>query len=188
MKRIILASTSPRRKILLNKLGISFDIVSPDYEEPTADKEFSYSFTENIAKNKGKSVLNYAGLDSVVISADTVVVLGNKILGKPKNYENAFQMLSCLKGRKHKVVTSVCVIDSGSGKELIDSETSEVEFNELNDNDIKEYINRFRPYDKAGSYGIQELPDGFIKNIKGDFDNIVGLPTSLVKSMLEKFK
>ncbi len=188
MKKIILASTSPRRRELLKQAGFSFDICPPDYEEHMENKLFSYEFIKSIAENKGKSVIKTIKDSAAVISADTVVIYDNKILGKPKNYEEAYTMLTTLKGKSHKVVTAVCVIDHDSGKKIINTETSEVVFNNVADEEIKEYINNFKPYDKAGSYGIQELPSNFVKEIKGDYDNIVGLPVRMLIKMLEKIQ
>ena len=106
------------------------------------------------------------------------------ILGKPKNYENALEMLTMLNGKTHKVVTSVCIIDTETNKMIVKSETSEVTFEQQENDKLEYYIENYKPFDKAGSYGIQELPEGFIKNINGDFNNIVGFPTSLLEKML----
>ena len=95
-------------------------------------------------------------------------------------------MLNLLKGNTHKVVTAVCVMNLENNKKLIKSETSEVTFNDISEKDVKDYIYNFRPYDKAGSYGIQELPEFFIKEIKGDYENIVGLPVKLLINMLNE--
>lgn len=186
MKRIILASTSPRRRALLKKLEINFEVVSPDYDENILNKAFSYDLIENIALNKAKSVYDKMPDNTLIISADTVVVFDNLVLGKPKNFDDAYRMLSLLNGNIHKVVTSVCLIDTDVQKTLVKSATSYVKFNLLSEEDLKNYINDFKPYDKAGSYGIQELPTNFVDSIDGDFDNIVGLPTQLVIEMLEE--
>lgn len=185
MKKIILASTSPRRKDILSNMGIEFDIVSPDFDESLINKTFSYEKIEKIAENKCESAINKINESGIVISADTVVIYDNKVMGKPKDYDEAFKMLSILNGNSHKVVTAICIIDKTNGKKLIDSETSEVSFNKISEDDIKNYIDNYKPFDKAGSYGIQELPKHFIKNIKGEYDNIVGLPT---KTLINMFK
>ena len=184
MKQIILASTSPRRQELLENLGILFRIVEPVYNENILNKAFDYKIVESVAENKGLSVIKQINFPAIVISADTVVINNNVILGKPKDFDDAFKMLSMLNGKTHKVVTSVCIIDNEIDKKIIKSETSEVTFNKISENDIKNYIYDFKPYDKAGSYGIQELPETFIKEIKGEYDNIVGLPTKLLINML----
>lgn len=184
MKQFILASTSPRRKELLRSLDITFDIISPNYDENIINKSFSYELIESAAEKKGESIINKINIPAVIISADTVVINNNIILGKPKDFDDALRILKLLNNKTHKVVTAVCIIDNENNKKIIKSETSEVTFNQINENDLKEYIYKFKPYDKAGSYGIQELPESFIKEIKGEYNNIVGLPTELLKSMI----
>lgn len=186
MKKIILASQSPRRRELLKKLDINFSAVSPNYDEKIDTDEFSEQLIENIAQQKALSILNFVS-PGIVISADTVVVCENKILGKPKNEADAVHMLQFLSGKTHKVVTSVNIIDSETKKSITRSVTSYVTFNRLDTSTIKNYIKTCNPLDKAGSYGIQELDKTFIKNVEGSFDNIVGLPTETVKEMLAEF-
>ncbi len=185
MSKIILGSTSPRRIELIKKLGYEVEIVPPDYNENIINKTFSYELIEQTAENKNISVRKDCKIPAIIVSADTVVVYNDTILGKPKNFEEAYKMLSALNGNTHKVVTSVCVYNMENGKKIIKSETSEVTFNKMPDETVKNYINKFKPYDKAGSYGIQELEENFIKEIKGDYDNIVGLPCNTLKSMLK---
>ena len=186
MKQIILASTSPRRQEILENLGLVFQIIAPNYNEDILNKAFSYNLIESLAENKGLSVINKIKVPAIVISADTVVVYNNVVLGKPKDFDDALKMLLMLNCQTHKVVTSICMINNKNKKKIIKSETSEVTFNKLTENDIKNYIYDFQPYDKAGSYGIQELPNNFIKEIKGEYDNIVGLPTKLLINMLSE--
>ncbi|MCD7780759.1 MAG: Maf family protein [Candidatus Gastranaerophilales bacterium] len=186
MKKIILASASPRRQSLLLEAGLQFEVISPDFDESMINKSFSYEKIELLAANKGLSVLKKISEHAVIISADTVVIYDNFVLGKPKNYEEAFYMLSLLNGKTHKVVTSVCVLDNEKNEKIIKSETSEVTFNLLTDEDINNYIYTYKPYDKAGSYGIQELDEKFIKEIKGDYNNIVGLPVKTLMNMLNE--
>ena len=186
MNKIILASTSPRRSALLKEMGINFEAVSPDFDENIFGQNFSYSLIEGIAEKKGLSVKEKYHNSEIIISADTVVILENEVLGKPKDFDDAHKMLGKLSGKTHKVVTGVCIIDVEKNKKIIKSQTSEVSFNNLSDEDIINYIKAKKPYDKAGSYGIQELPIGFIKEIKGEYNNIVGLPTKLLKEMLDE--
>lgn len=188
MKKIILASTSPRRKELLGKIITEFQIVKPNYDESIETKEFSYKLIENIAENKGLSVLNNINFPAIIISADTIVIYKNKILGKPKDFNEAKLMLMQLNGKTHKVVTAICVINNENNKKIIKSETSEVTFNELKEEQIENYIKQYKPYDKAGSYGIQELPAGFIKELQGDYDNIVGFPVKLAEKILKEIE
>ena len=185
MKKIILASTSPRRQKILKEIGLEFEIKSPNFEENILGKAFSSELIENIALNKGLSVLPVYDKNSIIISADTVVVYNNLVLGKPKDYNDAFRMLQMLSGKTHNVVTSVCIINNEANKKIVKSETSEVTFNMLSKNMIENYIIKFKPYDKAGAYGIQELNKNYVKEIKGEYDNIVGLPSKLVKQMLK---
>ena len=188
MKKIILASASPRRRELLKKAGIHFVVELPDYDENISDKEFSYKLVEMTAEKKGYSIVQKVKSPAIIISADTVVIHNDRILDKPKNYENAYKMLKELNGQTHKVVTSVCIIDTLSGKKLIENGTSEVTFCKVSDEEIHRYIKKYKPFDKAGSYGIQELPEYFIKEIKGDYNNIVGLPVKMLKKMIEKIQ
>ena len=186
MKKYILASTSPRRKELLSQMGLLYEIVSPDYDESLINRYFSYEKIENIAENKCESVVNKINYPAIIISADTVVIYGNIVMGKPKNYEEAFKMLNLLNGNTHLVVTAVCVKDTENNKKIIKSDTSKVTFNKVEEKEISDYINNYMPYDKAGSYGIQELNSLFINKIEGEYDNIVGLPTKMLINMLEE--
>ena len=188
MIKIILASTSPRRKLLLSHIVKDFEILSPDSEESIVDKNFSYELIESVAIKKGDSVRKKLKNNAIIISADTVVILDNIVLGKPKDFDEAFKMLNSLNGKTHKVVTSVYVINTDTNKKIIKSETSKVTFNNVTQEEIIKYINEYKPYDKAGSYSIQELGDNFVKEIKGDFDNIVGLPVNTLQKILEEIQ
>ena len=185
MGKIILASSSPRRADILKQHNIKFKVIPSPYQEDHTVTDFSYSFVENLAYNKAKAVVKLVKEPSVIIGADTVVVLNGKILGKPKDYAEAFEMLKKLSGRKHEVVTSIAVINTETGEEKICSVTSKVEFEKLSDEQIDFYINNYKPYDKAGSYGIQEMPLGYIKNYEGSLENIIGLCGKTVCEMIE---
>lgn len=187
MKKIILASTSPRRQKLLKEMGIEFEIIPPEYDEKITDTHFSDEIIKNIAVNKAKSVLSKVNEPSLIIGSDTVVIINGIITGKPKDEQDAFDILKSLSGIKHFVVTSIALIDSETGKTICENTKSEIEFNPLSDEDIKNYIKNFKPFDKAGAYGIQELPENFVKEINGDFDNIVGFPIKTLNKMLEAF-
>ena len=187
-KEIILASNSPRRKEILKSFNIDFKIIPSNYDEPVNENDiFSYNKIEYIAFNKAKNVINQVKNKSIIISADTVVVNDKKILLKPKNYQNAINILKSLSNKKHQVVTSVCIYETENNKYITYSSTTNVYFNELNDKQIKNYILNFKPYDKAGAYGIQELPDGFVQNIEGSFSNVVGFPKENFITYLKKF-
>ena len=188
MKKYILGSSSPRRQYLLKELNIDFEIIKPDFDEDILGKDFSYELIEDIATNKALSIKEKINFPATIISADTVVINSNKVLGKPIDFDDAFSMLNNLKDKTHRVVTAVCIMDTEKNTHLAQSETSYVTFNDLTNEQITNYINDFKPFDKAGSYGIQELPENFINKIEGDFNNIVGLPTQLVIEMLEKIE
>lgn len=190
--KLILASSSPRRKEILEKMNLEFEIISSDYEEKLDNSKFSYEKIEMLACYKGKTVLDKINKTQIqvhplILSADTVVVLNDEILGKPKNKEDAFRMLKQLSGKKHRVVTSICVVNSQNSNRKILSTTSYVQFKELSDNLINEYIEMYNPLDKAGSYGIQELPEGFVEYIEGSFENIIGLCPVAVWKILKEF-
>ena len=184
MKKIILASSSPRRRRILTDMGLEFEVISPEYDENISRRAFSLEIIENTALNKALSILHKTDRNSAVISADTVVIYNSIIIGKPKDYDDAIRMLKMLSNKTHKVITALCLIDTETGRKIIKSDTSEVSFNELPPEMIKDYVLNFKPYDKAGSYGIQELPDGWVKETAGEFDNIIGMPSKLLKEML----
>lgn len=154
---------------------------SPYVEEHTTTA-FSYEFIENLAYNKAKAVVMEE--PALVIGADTVVVLDNEILGKPDGCEGAFKMLRKLSGKTHQVVTSIVVINSETGEVKKNSTTSHVTFEELTDEQIKYYIENYKPFDKAGSYGIQEMPEGYIKSYTGDLENIIGMSSKSLLALL----
>lgn len=186
MKKIILASSSPRRSQILQELGLLFEVIEPEFNENTHNLKFSYKIIESFAFNKAKSVINKIKESALIIGADTMVVYKDEILGKPTSEKNAIEMLEKLNGKQHKVITGVAIIDTDSKTELIETVTSGVCFNKIEQDDIIKYIKEFKPFDKAGSYGIQELPESFIKNINGEFDNIIGLPSKTLIKMLTK--
>ena len=185
--KIILASSSPRRADILRKAKIEVRIMPSPYVEDHTTTAFSYEFIENLAYNKAKAVVPLVKEPSLIIGADTVVVLNDKILGKPHNKENAFKMLKSLSGKTHFVVTSIAVINSETQECKINSTTSYVTFENLSDEKINYYIENFKPFDKAGSYGIQEMPNGYIKSYTGDLENIIGISSESLKKLLEIF-
>ena len=185
MGKNILASSSPRRaEILKNKYKV--EIVPSPYEEIHSTTVFSYDYVENLAYNKAKAVVPLVGKDCNIIGADTVVVLDGKILGKPKDYNDAKSMLKTLSNREHQVVTSIAVINTSSGKTIVKSTTSNVTFENLTNEMIDFYVENFKPFDKAGAYGIQELPHGYIKQYSGSLENIIGIcPLALDEALNE---
>lgn len=182
--KIILASSSPRRADILKKHNIEFKIIPSPYVEDHSTTDFSYDFIENLAYNKAKAVVPLVNEQSLIVGADTIVVLNGKILGKPNGYDGAFEMLKNLSGKTHHVVTAIVVMDSDTQNYKKQSTTSEVTFENLTDKQIKYYIDNFKPFDKAGSYGIQEMPKGYIKSYTGDLENIIGISSKTLLEML----
>ena len=182
--KIILASSSPRRADILKKHNIEFKIIPSPYVEDHSRTDFSYDFIENLAYNKAKAVVPLVKEPSTIIAADTIVVLDGKILGKPDGYDGAFEMLKSLSGKTHHVVSAIVVMDSDTQNYKKQSTTSEVTFENLTDEQIKYYIDNFKPFDKAGSYGIQEMPKGYIKSYTGDLENIIGISSKTLLEMI----
>ncbi|MBP5507376.1 MAG: septum formation protein Maf [Prevotella sp.] len=180
MKKIILASNSPRRKELLSGLGISFEVhVLKDIDESYPDDLPASEVANFISHAKAKAYKNIIGDDELVITADTVVVLDDMVLGKPATREEAVEMLKALSGKTHHVITGVCLTTTEEQRAL--SVTSEVTFKVLADEEIDYYVDNYRPYDKAGAYGIQEWI-GYIgvTALKGSYFNVMGLPVQRI--------
>ena len=182
--KIVLASSSPRRADIMTKAKVKFEIIPSPYIEDHTTTVFSYEFIENLAYNKAKAVIPILKEPSIIVGADTVVVLDGEILGKPQGRQGAFEMLKKLSGKTHFVVTSIVVMDSKTGYFKKKSTTSHVTFENLSDEKIWYYIDNYRPFDKAGSYGIQEMPDGYIKSYTGDLENIIGLSSKALLELL----
>ena len=185
MGKIILGSSSPRRADILKKLKLDYEIIPSGYVEPHDQTDFSYSFVESLAYNKALDVAKKIDGDALVIGADTIVVADNKILGKPKDRQDAYETLKLLSGKTHFVVTGVAVVRASDLAYKVESETTYVTFCKLSDNQINYYIDNYKPFDKAGSYGIQELPDGYVDKVDGDLDNVIGLPAKVVLDLLK---
>ena len=186
MIKLILASNSPRRKKILADMGLKYEIIPSNYDEKLESDIFSYDKIEDLATQKCLDVVRRVDNNSLVLAADTVVVLHNKILGKPHTKENAFKMLSELSGETHMVVTSICAINTKTNRAATISTTSYVRFTEWTDEMIHHYVDTFSPLDKAGSYGIQELPPNYIDKFEGSFENIVGLCPESVTTVLNQ--
>ena len=188
----ILASKSPRRREILENLGIQFEIVTADTDESCKESD-PCRLVEILSERKGLAVqdrLLSQGrdlTDTVIISSDTVVALEQEILGKPQDEEDARRMLRMLSGRAHRVVSGVCLI--GKDKLGVSHEVTEVVFDPLDEDTIEHYIRTARPYDKAGAYAIQGLASAYINGIRGDYFNVVGLPVHRLCTLhLEIFK
>ena len=186
MKKIILASQSPRRKQLLEWAEIPFEIDIPDIDErfpPGLDPE---AVAIHIARNKVLAVQEKRRSNEIILAADTIVVLGDNIIGKPVHREDAVSILLALSGEVHKVITAVAIRQDA--KEVAFADTTEVEFHRLSVGEIEFYVDKYKPYDKAGAYAIQEwIGVVGIKSIQGDFYNVMGLPVSRVVRELQRF-
>ncbi|MCQ2476489.1 MAG: Maf family protein [Clostridia bacterium] len=177
MKKIILASSSPRRRDLLANAELKFDVCIKNVDETLPEGLAPAEAVEYIAKKKALAISAIAE-DAIVIGADTVVVLDGKVMGKPKDKEHACQMLSALSGKEHEVITGVCLAYDDKAETF--HCVSKVKFWELSDEEIKHYVTSGEPMDKAGAYGIQGKGSVLVERIEGDYFNIVGLPVSRV--------
>ncbi|MCX7704728.1 MAG: 23S rRNA (uracil(1939)-C(5))-methyltransferase RlmD [bacterium] len=187
--RIILASGSERRKQLIKKIFSDFEVVVPSIneisDETLGPEELAVLNARLKAENVAKKIKEK---DCLIISADTIVAVKDRILGKPENYEVAFSYLKMLSGTVHRVITGCCLYHPSENKFLTDFEVSLVKFKKLNDEQIKNFLNNQTFYDKAGGYAVQEIGDNFVAEIKGSYDNVVGLPVDLIKRMLINFQ
>jgi len=177
LKPLILASASPRREQLLNQIGLEFSVVPSEVIEDFSLALPPEAFTEHWAREKAKYVAEN-NPDTMVIGADTIVVLDEKILGKPKNIMDSFSMLQSLSGRTHEVITGMSILNISFGIDFTFNERTYVSFKTLSDSDIHYYIDNYNPLDKAGSYGIQDWFSVHIRQIEGCYFNVMGLPLS----------
>ena len=186
-KPLILASSSPRRKNLLNQIGINFKVVPSNVDENFNLSFPPNAFTEHWAREKAKKIAKkYPG--HIVLGADTVVVLDNKILGKPKDTNQSFEMLSSLSAKTHEVITGISIIYKKGKVDLTFSQKTYVTIKAINSDDIVRYINTYNPYDKAGSYGIQDGFSAYIDKINGCYFNVMGLPLATFKEYYDNIK
>ncbi|MCD7889083.1 MAG: Maf family protein [Oscillospiraceae bacterium] len=181
--KYILASSSPRRHELFAFITKDFEVISPDCDEVLPKETEPYSVPEILAVRKAMSVAK-THPDEMVVGCDTVVILDGVIFGKPKDEANAYDMLGTLSGRTHTVVSGVCICYKG--RTLSFSQETDVEFYPLSDSEIRNYITEFKPLDKAGSYGVQDGGALFIKGIRGDYYNVMGLPIARLKREIDK--
>jgi len=185
-KKIILGSKSPRRNELLAGLGFEFTIKTKDTDESYPNHLDPNEVAVYIANNKALALIEDLSNEEIVICADTVVIVETEILGKPTDYEDCVRMLKLLSSKTHKVTTGVVIASYSKTKSF--SVTTEVTFKELSNEEIEYYLNNYKPYDKAGGYGIQEWI-GYIgvTELKGSYFNVVGLPTAELFEELMKF-
>ena len=184
---IVLASKSPRRQELLKGVGVEFSVITKDVDESYPSNMSVYDVAPYLSVKKAKA-FNEDELPEnyMVITADTVVIVDDEILGKPKDTEGAYEMLNKISGKKHSVITGVTIRTSDKVKTF--SVVSKVSFETLDKEEIEYYVNNFKPYDKAGAYGIQEWI-GYIgvNHVEGSYFNVMGLPTQKLYKMLKTF-
>ncbi len=186
MRKIILASSSPRRKEIFAKLRLPFEIQHSDYEEDMTLPMSPIELAKFLSLGKAESVAA-KNPDAIIIAADTFVVFENKFIGKPKSENEAKEMLKMLSGKENDIVTGVTIIDSQNKKQISFHDISKVFIQELSDEIIDSYIKTGDPMDKAGAYAIQEIGAVLIEKIEGDFFNIMGLPLRRLAQELENF-
>ena len=185
--QIILASGSPRRKMLLESAGIMLKIEVSEADESHFPREDPRQYLRRTARAKADAIIKrHSGEHVIIISADTIVVKDNNILGKPVNDDDARNMLKSLSGRAHHVMTGVCVADVFHQRTDVFISETVVHFTKLTDEDIEWYIQTGEPRDKAGSYGIQGQAARFVESIEGSYTNVVGLPLCETIRALQK--
>ena len=185
-QQIYLASKSPRRRKLLKQLGINFKAFSVNTIEDVLDGEHPIDCVKRLAKKKMRKA-EAKTQNAILITADTIVVLDKKVIGKPKNRNDAVKILSLLSGKVHTVYTGFCVKNQKTNKSILDFEKTKVEFRKLNRDEIKDYVEGGSPMDKAGAYGIQDdFGAVFVKQINGCYYNVVGLPLTKLYNALRK--
>ncbi len=182
--KLILASGSPRRKELLALLNIPFEVIVSNFDERIDQDKKLEDEIKRLSFGKAKSVFD-KNEDAVVIGADTIVTIDNKVLGKPKDQEDAKRMLTLLSNNVHTVITGVTIMSKDKTETFASS--NKVYFDQLTDDEIKEYILTKEPMDKAGAYAIQGIGSKFIKKIEGDYYSIVGLPINQIYQKLRAF-
>ena len=185
LRPLILASNSPRRKQLMHDMGLEFIVRTKNTDESFPDDMPFYEVPVYLAEKKAQAFKDEIK-NEILIAADTVVIIENNILNKPADHKEAFEMLKMLSGNKHEVITGVCLLSSD--KKVLFSDLTEVYFKQLSDEEINFYIEKFKPFDKAGSYGAQEWMGMIgVEKIIGSYFNVMGLPVQKVYEELVKF-
>lgn len=184
--RIILASKSPRRQQLLHELGLKFDVVIKEYAETYPGNLKGEEIARHVAYGKAICFKNEISDNEIVITADTIVWCNNKVLGKPVDFEDAVRILREISGNTHEVITGVCLLSSD--KKTVFSESTKVTFDAISTEEISYYVDKYKPYDKAGAYGIQEwIGIAACSYIEGSYFNVVGLPVQRLYKELQQF-
>lgn len=177
LPKLILASASPRRAEILTSVGWEFEKQAADIDESSFAGEKPADYVQRLAVGKARTIAEN-NVDAIVLGADTIVVINEKIIGKPQNLEEAAKMLKMLSGNWHEVLTGVAVVKTG--ETLVDFQRTRVKFSEMNEAEIEFLVQKGTPLDKAGAYAVQAQAALFIEKIEGDYWNVVGLPVSLV--------
>lgn len=186
MKRIILASASPRRKELLEHMGLKFEVEPSHYQEETYLELRPHERAKIISLEKAKAVAQKHP-NAIIIAADTIVLFRGKMLGKPHTEAEAKEMLSMMNGRSHSVITGFTIVDTENNKTVTKSVATKVYFKKLTPGEIEAYVKSKEPLDKAGAYAIQGLGSVLVARIEGDYSNVVGLPLSALAEALKEF-
>jgi septum formation protein len=185
--RLILASNSPRRRELLRQAGFEFEVRPSHVSEPEpARGEGPAEFVRRAARLKALDVASSSERGTLILGADTVVVINGQILGKPSGPHDAMRMLKILSGQTHQVITGFCLVLAPDQVQALSHETTFVTFRELDDDEIRDYVESREPFDKAGAYAIQGLASKFVTRISGCYFNVVGLPVPLVYDALKR--
>ena len=185
-RKIILASASPRRSDLLAQMGYVFETIPADVDETVHAGADPAEEAVRLAVAKAEEGAASAA-QAVVIGADTLCALDGQILGKPRDREDAVEMLRRLSGTRHHVITGICVLDTATGRRVAESVSTAVTMRPMTDEQIREYVDSGEADGKAGAYAIQETADRYVLNIDGSFDNVVGLPTERLAEILAGF-
>ena len=184
--KLILASSSPRRRQLLTNAGYTFDVVEPTDDESAPPGLAPTDHAKHLARRKARSVAGQCDR-GIVVGADTVVALGDAIIGKPDHAAHAVQILSRLSGTTHACITAVCLVDAATGAEACDAASTTIRMRRVPRAEIEAYVATGECFGKAGAYAIQETADAFIERIDGSYSNVVGLPLELLADMLRRF-
>ncbi len=186
MRQIVLASMSPRRKKLLDEIGLEYVVDPSDYKEEIDEKSAPLNLALKHSFSKALDVAKRYNPRDIIIGVDTIVLLDNEILGKPDSEEAAFNMLKKLSGKSHMVISGIAVKEVG-GATLMEAVTSRVHFKDMSNDEIKEYIATGEPMDKAGAYAVQGIGAKFVEKVEGCYHNVVGLPLLQLTKMLSNF-
>ncbi len=186
MKKLLLASTSPRRKMIMEQVGLPFKVIDNDYEEDMTLDMTPEELVKFLSKGKADSIKTDEK-DAVIVAADTIIAHEGQVLGKPHTPEKAKETLKTLSGKRHQVITGFTVRDLESGESVSEAIVTDVEFKDLSDEIIDLYVATGEPLDKAGAYGIQDGGAALFKGVYGDYYNVVGLPIAPLLEVLNKF-